>query len=78
VLHEHDEDFECPTTDLERVAVALEQALRCPQPKRAEGRDSGRCLVYAGGVNITERSGSGHGGLGCGIATSLTLIASRH
>ena len=42
VLHEHDEDFESPATDLERVAVPLEQALRCPQAKRAEGRDSQR------------------------------------
>ena len=32
-FHEHDEDFESPTTDLEHVAVPLEQALRCPQAK---------------------------------------------
>jgi hypothetical protein len=29
LFHEHREDVERPTTDLERVAVPLEQALRC-------------------------------------------------
>ena len=79
VLHEHDEDFESPTTDLKRVAVPLEQALRCPQAKRAEGRDSQRrCRVHAGWARASVTSGAGYGGLGCAIARPLTLIASRH
>ena len=79
VFHEHFEDVESPTTDLERVAVPLEQALRCPQVKRAEGSDSQRRgVVHAGRAGISVRSGSGYGGLGCAIARSLTLIASRH
>jgi hypothetical protein len=78
VFHEHGEDVESPTTDLERVAVPLEQALRCPQAKRAEGRDSRRCMVHAGRARISLRSVSGYDGLGCAIARLLTLIASRH
>jgi hypothetical protein len=79
VFHEHFEDVESPTTDLERVAVPLEQALRCPQAKRAEGRDSQRSWgVRAGGARVSVRSGAGYGGLGCAIARPLTLIASRH
>src|SRR5215468_7130573 len=79
VLHERDEDVESPTTDLERVAVPLEQALRCPQAKRAEGRDSQRSYrLRAGGARGSVRTGAGYGGLGCAIARPLTLIASRH
>jgi hypothetical protein len=79
VFHEHGENVESPATDLERVAVPLEQTLRCPQAKRAEGRDSRRgCMVRAGRARMSVRSRSGYGGLGCAIARPLTLIASRH